>query len=98
VIKHGLAADGRLWRFTTQVTDRPGGIAKLTAAIAAAGASVQEIVHDRAFSGPDVFVTSVEVTVETSDRDHVVALYEGLRAAGFSVVPSTVPGIPPQRP
>ncbi|MFM8707432.1 MAG: threonine/serine dehydratase, partial [Planctomycetia bacterium] len=25
VIKHGLAADGRLWRFTTQVTDRPGG-------------------------------------------------------------------------
>ena len=98
VIKHGLAADGRLWRFTTQVTDRPGGIAKLTAAIAAAGASVQEIVHDRAFSGPDVFVTSVEVTVETSDRDHVVALYDGLRAAGFSVVPSTVPGIPPQRP
>ena len=99
VIKHGLAADGRLWRFTTQVTDRPGGMAKLTAAIAAAGASVQEIVHDRAFSGPDVFVTSVEVTVETSDRDHVVALYDRLRAEGFSVVPSTAPGVlPPPRP
>jgi threonine dehydratase len=79
------------------VTDRPGGIAKLTAAIAAAGASVQEIVHDRAFSGPDVFVTSVEVTVETSDRDHVVALYDQLRAAGFSVVPSTAPGVVPTR-
>jgi threonine dehydratase len=97
VIKHGLAADGRLWRFTTQVTDRPGGIAKLTAAIAAAGASVQEITHDRDFSGPDVFVTSVEVTVETSDRDHVVALYDQLRAAGFSVVPSTTTGSGPQR-
>jgi threonine dehydratase len=97
VIKHGLAADGRLWRFTTQVTDRPGGIAKLTAAIAAAGASVQEIVHDRAFSGPDVFVTSVEVTVETSDRDHVVALYDQLRAAGFSVVPSTAAAAVPMR-
>ena len=93
VIRHGLMADGRLWRFTTQVTDRPGGIAKLTAAIAAAGASVQEIVHDRAFSGPDVFVTSVEVTVETSDRNHVVAIYEQLRAAGFSIVPSTAPGV-----
>jgi threonine dehydratase len=97
VIKHGLATDGRLWRFTTQVTDRPGGIAKLTAAIAAAGASVQEIVHDRAFSGPDVFVTSVEVTVETADRDHVVALYERLRSEGFSVVPSTAPGVLPAR-
>jgi threonine dehydratase len=86
VIKHGLATDGRLWRFTTQVTDRPGGIAKLTAALAAAGASVQEIVHDRAFSGPDVFVASVEVTVETSGRDHAIAVYEQLRAAGFSVV------------
>ena len=93
VIRHGLMADGRLWRFTTQVTDRPGGIAKLTAAIAAAGASVQEIVHDRAFSGPDVFVTSVEVTVETSDRNHVVAIYEQLRAAGFSILPSTAPGV-----
>jgi threonine dehydratase len=97
VIKHGLATDGRLWRFTTQVTDRPGGIAKLTAAIAAAGASVQEIVHDRAFSGPDVFVTSVEVTVETSDRDHVVALYDHLRVAGFAVVPSAAAGPVPTR-
>jgi threonine dehydratase len=89
VIKHGLAADGRLWRFTTQVSDRPGGMAKLTAAIAAAGASVQEITHDRAFSGPDVFSATVEVTVETADRDHVAALHKQLRAEGFSVLPST---------
>jgi threonine dehydratase len=85
VIDHGLAADGRRWRFTTQVSDRPGGIAKLTAAIAAAGASVQEIVHDRAFSGPDVFSTSVQVTVETADRDHVAALARRLEAEGFTV-------------
>jgi threonine dehydratase len=85
VIDHGLAADGRRWRFTTQVSDRPGGIAKLTAVIAAAGASVQEIVHDRAFSGPDVFSTSVQVTVETADRDHVAALARLLEADGFAV-------------
>jgi threonine dehydratase len=84
VIDHGLATDGRRWRFTTQVSDRPGGIAKLTAVIAAAGASVQEIVHDRAFSGPDVFSTSVQVTVETSDRDHVAALARRLEAEGFA--------------
>jgi threonine dehydratase len=85
VIDRGLAADGRRWRFTTQVIDRPGGIAKLAAAVAAAGASVQEIRHDRAFSGPDVFSTTVEVTVDTADRDHISRLRERLEADGFSV-------------
>lgn len=91
VIDHGLAADSRLWRFTAHVSDRPGGIARLTAAIADAGASVLEIKHDRAFSGPDVFSTTVEVTVEAADRDHVTRLYQQLRDGGFQVIPSTGP-------
>jgi threonine dehydratase len=84
VIDHGLVADGRRWRFTTRVSDRPGGIARLTAAIAAAGASVQEIVHDREFSGPDVFSASVHVTVDTADRAHAADLFAAVRAAGFA--------------
>ncbi len=85
VIDHGLVADGRRWRFRTRISDRPGGVARLTAVIAEAGASVREIVHDRAFAGADVFSTGVEVTVETADRAHVVALVERLRAAGFDL-------------
>lgn len=85
LIDQGLATDGRRWRFVTEVSDRPGGIARLTATIAAAGASVQEIVHDRAFSGCDVFSTAVQVTVETADRSHAEALFERLRAEGFAV-------------
>lgn len=89
VIDRGLAADGRRWRFTTQVSDRPGGIARLTAVIASAGAGVQEIVHDRAFSGPDVFSTAVAVTVDTADREHVGRLVERLTAEGFRVSPAS---------
>ncbi|MFM8953171.1 MAG: threonine ammonia-lyase [Planctomycetaceae bacterium] len=85
LIDHGLATAGRRWRFVTEVSDRPGGIARLTAAIAAAGASVQEIVHDRAFSGCDVFSTAVQVTVETADRSHAESLFDRLRAEGFAV-------------
>ncbi|MBM3956253.1 MAG: threonine ammonia-lyase [Planctomycetes bacterium] len=83
VIDHGLAADGRLWRFTTRVTDRPGGIARLATVIAEAGASVLEIAHDRTFSGPDVFSVRVAVTVETADRAQIDALAAALAAAGF---------------
>lgn len=93
VIDHGLAADGRRWRFTTRISDRPGGIARLTAAIAATGASVREIVHDRAFAGPDVFSTGVEVTVETADRAHVAALVARLEAEGFTVVSGLRPPV-----
>ena len=85
VIDNGLVADGRRWRFTTRISDRPGGVARLTAVIAAAGASVREIVHDRAFAGADVFATTVEVTVETADRNHVARLVERLDSAGFPV-------------
>jgi len=92
VIDRGLAADGRLWRFSVRVSDRPGGIARLTAAIAAAGASVREIVHDRAFSGADVFSTTVSVTVETADRDHVARLAAHLRSEGFAIASSTGDG------
>ncbi|MCE9629265.1 MAG: threonine ammonia-lyase [Planctomycetia bacterium] len=92
VIDTGLVADGRRWRFAAQISDRPGGIARLTAAIAAAGASVREIVHDRAFSGADVFSTVVEVTVETAGHDHVAALAAALAADGFVVRPMAAGG------
>ena len=68
---------GMSWSFRSRKTAAPRA---LTAAIAAAGASVQEIVHDRAFSGPDVFSTAVQVTVETADRGPAEMLFERLRA------------------
>ena len=89
VIDHGLVVDGRRWRFTARISDRPGGIARLTAAVAAGGASVREIVHDRAFSGADVFSTGVEVTVETAGHDHVATLARALEADGFAVTSAT---------
>ena len=54
VIERGLVADGRLSRFTSVISDRPGGLADLTTQIAAAGASVKQVMHDRAFASSDV--------------------------------------------
>jgi threonine dehydratase len=87
VIEKALVSDGRLCRFTAVVTDRPGGLARLTELIAQSGASIQELVHDRAFSGSDLAAANVLCTVETADREHVGRLYETLRQAGICVVP-----------
>jgi threonine dehydratase len=83
VIEKGLVHDGRLTRFTVTISDRPGGLAELCGVIASCGASVNQVDHDRAFSGPDVSETRVVCTVETRDRGHVAALHRALRKAGF---------------
>ncbi len=71
VVERGLAADGRLYRFNALIADRPGSLAHLSAVLAAAGANVTEIVHNRTFAGPDLSSVHVLCTVETRDRDHI---------------------------
>ena len=86
VIEKGLVADGRLARLTVVISDRPGGLAALSRVIAEAGASIQDIAHDRAFSGPDVSAVRAVCTVETRDRAHIAELRRALQRAGFAVV------------
>ena len=88
VIELGLVRDGRLARFTVRISDRPGGLAELARLIAATGASVKDIAHDRAFSGPDVSAVNAVCTVETRDRVHVRQLHRELRRHGFTVLAS----------
>ena len=84
-IEVGLVQDARICRFTAVITDRPGGLAGLAGLIASTGASIKDIAHDRAFSGPDVSVVRVVCTVETADRQHREALLSALRAAGVQL-------------
>jgi threonine dehydratase len=86
VIEKGLVHDGRLTRFTAKISDRPGGLAELSRVIAAAGASVKDVAHDRAFSGADVSAVNVVCTVETRDRAHVAALHRALKQHHFPLV------------
>ena len=86
VIEKGLVRDGRLTRFTELISDRPGGLAELTRVIAASGASIKDIAHDRAFSGPDVSAVNAICTVETRDHAHIRALQRALRQHGFPPV------------
>jgi threonine dehydratase len=86
VIETGLVADGRLARFTVSISDRPGGLAKVAQVIASTGSSIKEIVHDRAFSGPDLSAVRVICVVETTGHDHVRALREKLAASGVHVL------------
>jgi threonine dehydratase len=83
IIERGLAADGRLCRITAAITDRPGGLAHLAKSIAAAGASIKEVHHDRNFGPPDISRVYVSTVLETRDFDHIAEIEAALRADGF---------------
>ena len=85
VIERGLVADGRLGRFTAVISDRPGGLADLATQIASTGASVKQIVHDRAFASPDVSAVNVLCTVETRNHQHLAELRALLKSRGVEI-------------
>lgn len=88
VIERGLVADGRLCRFTAVISDRPGGLADLTAQIASTGASIKQVVHDRAFAGSDVSAVHVLCTVETRNHQHLAELRARLKQHGVTTFDS----------
>jgi threonine dehydratase len=82
VIERGLVADGRLCRFTAVISDRPGGLADLATQIATTGASIKQVVHDRAFASSDVSTVNVLCTVETRNHEHLAQLRAHLKSHG----------------
>ena len=70
IIERGMAADGRLVKFVVVVSDRPGGLAKLTKLLADIGASVKDIQHERAWLNGSVFTVSVSCMCEVRDYQH----------------------------
>lgn len=82
--RHELRA-GRRVRLSTRVPDRPGGLADLLAAIAAAGANILEVSHVRDLAELDLSQTSVDLTLETRGAEHTAELRAALAAAGYEV-------------
>jgi threonine dehydratase len=88
VIERGLVADGRLCRFTAVISDRPGGLADLAGKIASTGASIKQVVHDRAFAGSNVSAVHVVCTVETRNQQHLSELRARLKEHGVETFDS----------
>jgi threonine dehydratase len=88
IIDRGLAAEGRLCRVTTHLSDRPGGLAGCAALLAAAGASIKEVDHDRHFGPADVARVTVVWVLETRDFEHRRQIEQALRQGGIEFVMS----------
>ncbi|HVL57341.1 MAG TPA: threonine ammonia-lyase [Burkholderiaceae bacterium] len=85
IIRRGMVRAGRLSRLRIDISDRPGSLANLTALLGRAGANIEEITHQRAFSSLSVERTEVEIVIHTRGPAHVKEILDALSEAGYRV-------------
>jgi len=83
VIDRGLAADQRLVRFSSTVSDRPGGIAGLAKQLAELGASIKDIHHERAWLYSRIDQVVVKCVIETTGAEHTDHIIKTLKEKGY---------------
>jgi threonine dehydratase len=83
IIQRGMVRAGRLARLRVSARDVPGSLARITAIISEAGANIDEVHHQRAFTMLAAQNVEIELVVQTRGRDHIQAVLAALRQGGF---------------
>jgi len=83
IIERGMVRAGRLARLKVGARDIPGTLARMTATVAQAGANIDEVHHQRAFTSLAVQSVEIELVLQTRGHAHVGEVLGALRSAGF---------------
>ena len=83
LIERGMVRAGRLARIRVNARDTPGVLARITAVVAEAGANIDEVHHQRAFSSLSAQNVEVELVLQTRNAAHVQDVVQRLAAAGL---------------
>ena len=83
ILNLGLAEEGRFFRFSTRLADRPGELQRLVTCVAGCKANIHQIHHERARPGLALTQASVSLELETRGREHIAEIRAALAAAGF---------------
>ena len=92
IIQRGMVRTGRLSRLTVELRDLPGALARITAVIAEANASIEEVHHQRAFTNLPIQSAEVQFVLRTRNAAHVDEIIVKLAAAGFKAHVPAVSG------
>lgn len=87
LIQRGMVRAGRLTRLRVAARDVPGALARITATVAEAGANIDEVHHQRAFSALPAQNVEIELVLQTRGAAHVREVIDRLQAAGFEAAP-----------
>lgn len=83
ILMRGLNRDGRLVTIRIYLPDIPGALAQISTIIGQHRGNIVEVKHDRLQQGTPVKQTEIDITIETSDTDHIHRILEDLNKAHF---------------
>jgi threonine dehydratase len=83
IIERGMVRAGRLARLRVSARDVPGMLARITTTVAEAGANIDEVHHQRAFTMLAAQNVDIELVLQTRGRAHLASVLSALRQAGF---------------
>jgi threonine dehydratase len=86
VLRHGLSAAGRFLAIRCRLPDRPGALATLLAELAALGANVLDVVHERVTAELNVDEAEVNLHLETRGPEHADSVLAKLRKSGYTLL------------
>ena len=86
IIERGMVRSGRLARIRVSARDVPGVLAQITATVAGAGANIEEVQHQRAFTMLAAQNVEIEFVLQTRNQPHVEQVLNALRDAGMEAL------------
>jgi threonine dehydratase len=86
VLRHGLSAAGRFLAFRCKLPDQPGALATLLMELAALGANVLDVGHERVTADLRVDEAEVNLHLETRGPEHTDSVISQLRKAGYTLL------------
>jgi threonine dehydratase len=86
IIERGMVKSGRLARIRVGARDVPGSLARITATIAQAGANVNEVHHQRAFTLQAAQNVGIKLVIQARGHEHVAQVIAALAAQGLQAV------------
>ena len=86
VINRGLMKGGRTTEMLIEMADRPGSLLALCDVICRLGANIISIHHERNGESPDVNSCNLRIVLETRNADHISAIQDAIREAGFAIL------------
>jgi threonine dehydratase len=85
IIRQGLFKNGRIMRFCVCLDDTPGTLSRLLGLVASLKANVLHIHHDRNSGNLPIYLSQVELEVETRGPEHILDITAKLSAHGYSI-------------
>jgi threonine dehydratase len=83
IIERGMVKAGRLARILVRARDVPGTLAQLATIVGDAGANIDQVTHQRAFTSVAAQHVEIEMVLQTRNPAHIEEVLAAIRSRGF---------------